>query len=401
MSPSARGAEVESTRREADRGRDNLDEYLAQQSIQLRRWALGCACGLYLMFTLMDVIRFPQEVLTIILPARILLVWLPLVYGTWVFWTKRQDDFRHHLPLLTYVFVASGLVNCLIRVVAWQAGYEFGQLGMMLVLTYGCLLLGLPLMLALIGSVVLLCCTAASLWLTAAPAGEMATFLIILSLHAMVCLIINRICQGILLSNHRLISRLRFDAHRDELTGLFNKRYFNRQFETLIRRAESAQLPAGLMVIDIDNFKQINDSIGHLAADQVLKKMEGLLNGQRLREDDFVARFGGDEFIIYLHNCQAEEIEQACRSLVGTVRDHLVILSSRGQHTHISLSIGAAFTAHARAEHAVSLLQAADEALYEAKASGRNRYCIQMMDRDDHPFDTPAAHSDVERQSAG
>lgn len=362
-------------------GYSGYADYLIQQSKPIRRWALLCACVLYLIFSLIDLIRMPDDVLMITLPARILMVWLPLLYGTWLFWKKPESSHRIQLTLLLIIYIAAGLVHCLIRVIAWKAGIDFSHLGMTLILLYGCLLLVLPMAHATIGTLIVLTAMLISLVITTSDPAEIATVMIILCLNALVCLIINRICHTVLEANYKLIRRLNRDVHSDDLTGLYNKRYFNHQFEALMRESIQNRLPAGLLIIEVDNFKKINDSVGQLAADQTLTKMRHLLIQHCNSEEDFVARLGGVRFVIYKHNCVRSEIEKVCRNLISQARDSLVIQTQKHYRSFTSVSIGAAYTPCVREGDEFALIQNAEDALYESQQAGSSGWQLRIVEK--------------------
>lgn len=150
----------------------------------------------------------------------------------------------------------------------------------------------------------------------------------------------------------------------DSLTGLNNRRAFDRRFEEEFSRAARYQLPLSLLMIDVDKFKGFNDSFGHPAGDEVLQHVARLLQ-EKSRLTDFVARYGGEEFVIILPNTAGEGAvilaERFCREV------EKVLWSKRA----VTVSIGIGSFAPAMTQSA-ALLEAADQALYAAKARGRN-----------------------------
>ncbi len=166
-----------------------------------------------------------------------------------------------------------------------------------------------------------------------------------------------------------LHEQLREQALHDPLTGLYNRRYLGEFFEREQSRALRDRLPLALALIDLDHFKQLNDSHGHLAGDEVLRAVAQHLE-MNLRSTDAVFRIGGEEFLLILPGVDAAEATQRVESL----REQLasVRLPTRAGALQVTLSAGLALWpehGHALDE----LLQAADAALYEAKHAGRNR----------------------------
>lgn len=154
-------------------------------------------------------------------------------------------------------------------------------------------------------------------------------------------------------------------AERDELTGLANRRVLLRYLDTELQRARRSGEPTSLILLDVDEFKAYNDTFGHLAGDEVLRRLGGLLP-RLLRASDLAARYGGEEFMVLLPNTPnagalgvAERIRQAVEQGAWPLRPVTVSL---GVATRTDPSGGS-----------LSLIEAADQALYKAKQAGRNR----------------------------
>ena len=172
------------------------------------------------------------------------------------------------------------------------------------------------------------------------------------------------------LSNLDLRDKLRDQAIRDPLTGLFNRRYFEETAERELHRAECRDAGAAVIVIDIDYFKRFNDTHGHDAGDAVLKKFAMLLQS-KARVEDIACRHGGEEFALLLSGVPLETAVSRAGQLREAVKD--LELRYRGDTLGtISISCGiAAFPDHGRSLS--ELMSAADRALYSAKHEGRDR----------------------------
>ena len=161
-------------------------------------------------------------------------------------------------------------------------------------------------------------------------------------------------------------------ANRDPLTNLLNRRRFHEELEGWLAQTRRFGIKGALLFLDLDNFKYINDSLGHQAGDKLLITMAGLLR-ERLRETDILARLGGDEFAIILPHAEvglAESVANQIRELVQ-YRTSLEGNYSAG----ITVSIGVAmFPGHG--DTVETLLTYADLAMYRAKEEGRNRICV-------------------------
>jgi diguanylate cyclase (GGDEF)-like protein len=155
-------------------------------------------------------------------------------------------------------------------------------------------------------------------------------------------------------------------AEHDELTGLLNRRGFQRELERHIAQARRYGPPGTLVVIDLDNFKDINDTLGHKAGDDLLAQLAGRM-WQRLRSSDVLARLGGDEFAVILPHASVEEALAAAQSLVAALHTDPQ-LSPIGIRP-VTMSVGlAAFDPEASADE---MLIRADRAMYDAKRSGK------------------------------
>jgi diguanylate cyclase len=169
------------------------------------------------------------------------------------------------------------------------------------------------------------------------------------------------------------LRRLSDEVSTDMLTQVANRRGLQQAFETEVARAgraegEAAALAVGL--IDIDNFKKLNDSLGHAAGDQALKALAAAVR-ERLRPVDTVARFGGEEFVVLLPATPADEAQVALTRLQRALSASLFMHDGR----EVLVTFSAGVTAWRPGEALEAALERADEALYEAKRTGKNRTC--------------------------
>ena len=170
-------------------------------------------------------------------------------------------------------------------------------------------------------------------------------------------------------SEDAYVDSLRRATITDALTQLLNRRGFQERLEIELARAQRDGAPMVLMIGDVDHFKQINDRLGHLGGDMALERVAGVIS-RNVRETDVTARVGGDEFAFILPRTSATQ----ALFLADRIRTVLE-RSFAGTATSVTISLGAAeFPAHGRTSE--ELLDAADMALYEAKALGRNRVAV-------------------------
>ncbi len=158
-------------------------------------------------------------------------------------------------------------------------------------------------------------------------------------------------------------------ATTDALTQLFNRQHFNEQIHAGLLVANRYHRSLSLILMDIDHFKNINDSLGHLTGDTVLNKISGLLQN-RVRKSDIVARWGGEEFAVLLNETGEEDACSIARELCDTIAAHDFDVDLQ-----VTCSFGVAvYTRHETTE---ALIGRADQALYQAKRAGRNQVVFQ------------------------
>tara|TARA_R110002072_G_scaffold927_1_gene7356 strand:- start:222 stop:1220 length:999 start_codon:yes stop_codon:yes gene_type:complete len=183
--------------------------------------------------------------------------------------------------------------------------------------------------------------------------------------------------EDVLLSWNRLEPALA-RAATDALTSLPNRAHFERRFQEEWQRASRLGLTLGILIIDVDHFKQINDTFGHLRGDMVLAAVAQCCQKQ-LRSYDLVARFAGDEFVAVTCGCSVDDIDLPIRRLQESIRS--LDLQFNGEHVPTSLSIGASVVCSGLDRlSADDLLESADQCLYRAKRAGRNRaYRVELF----------------------
>jgi diguanylate cyclase (GGDEF)-like protein len=168
--------------------------------------------------------------------------------------------------------------------------------------------------------------------------------------------------------NALLHSRTRAMADTDSLTGLLTSRAYHERLESEFRKAQAARKSLSLLIIDLDNFKRINDSYGHPAGDELLRRVGALLR-QQARRNDVCCRYGGDEFIVVMPETIKSEAAVVADRIRKSMED--LAFSFNGATVKATVSIGAASYPQ-DVTNKQSLIKAADDALYAAKDDGRN-----------------------------
>lgn len=164
----------------------------------------------------------------------------------------------------------------------------------------------------------------------------------------------------------RLQEKLRFLATRDELTGIFNRRTILGHLQIKLQ----GQGPLGVAIVDLDHFKNINDTLGHLAGDQVLIEASQRMN-RLLPQGGLLGRTGGEEFLLVFHPRNYEEAWQMCEHIRAGIGESPVLLTEFETEVRVTASVGFIYTVSQK--NLETLLSAADYAMYEAKRQGRNR----------------------------
>jgi len=172
-------------------------------------------------------------------------------------------------------------------------------------------------------------------------------------------------------------------AVTDPLTGLYNRRYLETHLESLMKRAAQDNKPIGLLALDIDHFKLVNDTHGHAAGDDVLKEFVGRIK-RSVRGIDLPARIGGEEFVVVMPDTDRETCMAVAERLRASVADSLFSLPDLDLQIPITVSIGVSLSQGA-SDSPAAALKRGDDALYVAKNSGRN---MVVSDEPDGPVAT-------------
>jgi diguanylate cyclase (GGDEF)-like protein/PAS domain S-box-containing protein len=183
---------------------------------------------------------------------------------------------------------------------------------------------------------------------------------------------------GLSIANIRLREALRTQSVRDALTGLYNRRYLEEVLEREVRRAARAAQSLGVLMIDLDHFKNFNDTYGHDAGDAVLRET-GQFLAKGIRAEDFVCRFGGEEFVVILPTADADmEASRARAERLRLKMRELAVMYQGKSLGMVTISLGvASFPQHGMSPK--ELMAAADAALYEAKRGGRDQVAVASM----------------------
>jgi diguanylate cyclase (GGDEF)-like protein len=180
---------------------------------------------------------------------------------------------------------------------------------------------------------------------------------------------------AVAIANVRLYQQTRKMAITDPTTGLFNLRHFRAVLAQEVQKAKRLKYPLGMIMADVDHFKELNDAFGHPSGNVALRTIARAIV-QSLRQTDTVARYGGEEFAAILPGCDPAALLQVAEKVRQSVARAPIHLPRSRQPVHVTISVGGAWQDASDAD-ASALLAAADEALYTAKDLGRNRSHIR------------------------
>jgi diguanylate cyclase (GGDEF)-like protein len=181
-------------------------------------------------------------------------------------------------------------------------------------------------------------------------------------------------------------NRMRHHAEHDGLTGLLNHRVIVERLSEEMNRSHRDGTQMSVILADVDHFKKVNDSFGHLAGDQVLKEI-GAVFSRTLRSYDCVGRYGGEEFLLILPNCGVESAMMRGEQLRAAVQSVRIRDGDTWLQVTASFGVASAFPSHYDAE---TVIRAVDAALYRAKSCGRN--CVIQAEMDTPAYTSPLSH---------
>jgi len=176
------------------------------------------------------------------------------------------------------------------------------------------------------------------------------------------------------IENSQLYEMIKRRSDTDSITGLWNHGFFQYQLSKLLRACQKNRQALSLLILDIDNFKILNDTLGHQHGDIVLKEL-GFILKDSSRDVDFVCRYGGEEFSVILPQINKDQAQEIAERIRKRVAQHRFSQISSQEPTGITVSIGVSAIDH-KVLTKEKLITAADQAMYKAKNSGKNQTCV-------------------------
>ncbi|MDX5371192.1 MAG: GGDEF domain-containing protein [Pseudomonadaceae bacterium] len=345
-------------------------DYLQRDSFELKRSALVFALAVWLAFAGVDIWMVDAPLLFAMLAIRLVVALLLLALAR----LMTLGHLAHWQSGMMLVgMLAMGTGTSAIIVLGHSQDPFFPYEGLLLVCIAGYFLAGLRLVEAASASLLVLLFYGLLEWFGGlAPERLYNNLLFLLCgnlIGAVGCYVLELKSR-----EHFLVRRLMGQlAHQDSLTGLHNRRSFDRELPRLWRQAQREGKPLALLLCDVDHFKAYNDHYGHQAGDRALQQVGTALLSAARRPLDMAVRLGGEEFAVLLYGIGAEEARQRAEALRQALEDRAIAHACSPTAAVLTLSIGVSCLQPQAEEDPFSLCDHADRALYEAKAFGRNQ----------------------------
>ncbi|WP_421903852.1 GGDEF domain-containing protein [Maridesulfovibrio sp.] len=178
------------------------------------------------------------------------------------------------------------------------------------------------------------------------------------------------------LSNALMFNKIKTRANRDGLTRVYNRRSFDERLVEEFKRHQRLNTELSLLMVDLDHFKAVNDTYGHMAGDMVLEKVARMFE-KTFRSTDFIARYGGEEFVILLPHTKEEQAHMLAERVRAKIES--CAMTYQDKSFNVTASIGVSSVRPGSLEKDTEIVRKADEALYDAKMQGRNRVVVSPM----------------------
>jgi diguanylate cyclase (GGDEF)-like protein len=284
------------------------------------------------------------------------------------------------------VAVGVTLIGCVVTYIAHLgalSGSSYLLAGLVVVVLYGCLFLGLLFNVAVAIAGILIAAHFVTGILIGLPFDALYYSTAILGGAAVIGGISTYNLEHALRTNFLETRVLNELAERDGMTGLYNRRIFDDYVERLWRQSRREQTGVAIIFVDIDFFKLYNDLYGHQAGDDCLKRIAKSIARGAKRPFDFAARYGGEEFVLVLYGPPDDYARSVPEQIRRDVLELAIPHAGSQAAKHVTVSVGLALAKPETSRSLVGAIQAADEALYQAKREGRNRVVLRDTDSED------------------
>jgi diguanylate cyclase (GGDEF)-like protein len=280
---------------------------------------------------------------------------------------------RFYDPIAGTAVVVTGLSVMSISGVAAAAGDPQFQMGDVLVMVYATLFLGLLYRTVVMVALALGAGSVTLGILLGVPPPQLTFAAAVLCTTGLMCVFSAGRVERLLRANFVETRALSHIAERDSLSGLYNRRMFDRLTRQLWQRAQQEVDALQVLLIDIDNFKAFNDRYGHQAGDHCIRQVANVIAGAATRPLDFGARYGGEEFALVLYGPTGPDPAALAEQIRRSVAELAIPHAGSSVAKFLTVSIGSALADAGSRRSLAGIIQRADEALYRAKSLGRNR----------------------------
>ena len=353
-------------------------DYFLRQIYQIRLLAMYFALFCLFVFVYLDFNRFSENngLLQEILQVRLVYQLIPiLVLIALAFWQQSENRPKHLIHVgMAVAIVMIGMGHAEILVAAYEQDRYFPKVGLVIILYYAGIILVQPLFYSVVCSALIVGLANHAYTKAGLPGDEVLSITVFYGAFAACCLFMNVVCSRILANNLKLIKAIDVQANTDNLTKLCNRRYFfdKAQQTQLVAQREGHAMAT--VLVDLDHFKAINDSMGHDRGDQVLIQVAHILETFCKRPLEVAARLGGDEFVLLLYDPSEAYIHAVCQQIIEQVETIDEQLKARNPNARLGVSMGIAFNQCDHQLNIKSLIKIADMAMYEVKKNGKNAY---------------------------
>lgn len=344
--------------------------YLLEDSFDLKRIALSIGVLIWLALAAIDFLLITGPVHWQMLGVRIGVLVLLVICGGLIL---QRRHIRLLVPLSLACILAIGIGAAAVAGIAHRVDQGYPYEGLLLVSMAAYFLVGLRFSEAVVSAFIVLLAYIGFELYAGLPLAKLVSNVVFLLFGNLVgavgCYLLEYKSR-----QHFLISRLlKVMAEHDSLTGLHNRRSFNRQLERLWRQAQRESVGLALLLCDVDHFKAYNDRYGHQAGDTVLQRIGEVLAGCARRPLDMAVRLGGEEFAVLLYGSSEREAQERAEVLRHSVQALGIVHEGSLTAGEVTLSIGVSCLWPETGHPLRSIYEHADRALYEAKAFGRNQ----------------------------
>ncbi len=365
----------------------NDEGYYFGQLYEIKKWALNLGAIYLVFFTVLDAIRYADDSFGHAMYVRMVFMLLPFSVLMFFFYKRAAFNLsQFHLNYLSFiVIILIGKGHAEIIELAADHAMFFPRIGLTIILIYAGILLILPTQLSLVSSLIIILIAANAYHNTAMNWIEILSLSTFYLAFSSCCVFMNYVCTRVLKTNYKLVNVIEEQANTDELTGMFNRRFFYKQSEHVFKQANRERKGVAIVLIDLDDFKLINDRLGHKYGDEVLLKFSTIFKDHCRRPFDMVSRLGGDEFVLMLYDCDLAHIDDVCNSIIKQVSAIAAKVSETFTAVNLGVSIGVAYNEKDESFPVKTLIEMADLAMYHVKNTGKNNYHIsdkvEFLDR--------------------